>query len=499
MKGSAYVLVVIGILLAKCCGFLRDIVFASSFGASEYTDIYFQIFGVASLVFTGIGGALSTLVIKNLNKSENANPQRQKEYVAGFILKTSVIIILVLIVAYSISDVLTNLLLPGLEGDMHHVGVDIMHIMLPSCLFVVVAYIMAGVLQNSGVFFITSVMSLPYNMLIIAALLMPKADIKLISIITTIGWFLHLAVLLPSFLKKGYRFTFKIGKNEGKASGNKEALFIFISSMMFQLVFIIDKASVSSDTGAASTINYASNLFITIASVFVVAMSNVSYPSICRHFEGGNKEMVKKILQYIIVVLLAIFVPFLLTVTCFGKDFISLLYERGEFTSAMSAETATLFAIYSFGIFGYVCQELLNKVLYLDGKYVCTVAGTLFVVILKPFVNFFLCSESTYMTAVSTTILFALYAVCILWVLTKSVGNYFSKGFCANVFKILLSGALAFIALKLLSFISLPFDETKFAFFPRLLICALVYVGMLGISGGLKYMLFGQKNALKQE
>ncbi len=499
MKGSAYVLVVIGILLAKCCGFLRDIVFASSFGASEYTDIYFQIFGVASLVFTGIGGALSTLVIKNLNKSENANPQRQKEYVAEFIAKTSVIIVLVLIVAYPLSDVLTNLLLPGLDNNMHHVGVHIMHIMLPSCLFVVVAYIMAGVLQNSGVFFITSVMSLPYNMLIIAALLMPRMDIEAISIITTIGWFLHLAVLLPSFLKKGYRFTLKMSKNNGKVSGNKEALFIFISSMMFQLVFIIDKASVSSDTGAASTINYASNLFVTIASVFVVAMSNVSYPSICRHFEGGNKEMVKKILQYIIIVLLAIFVPFILTVACFGGNIISLIYERGEFTSAMSAETATLFAIYSFGIFGYVCQELLNKILYLDGKYFITVTGTLFVVIAKPFVNFFLCSESTYMTAVSTTLLFSLYAVCILCVITKSVGNYFSKGFCVNVFKILFSAASAFIALKLLNFVSLPFDETKFEFLPRLLICGIVYVGILGVSGILKYMLFGQKNALKQE
>lgn len=493
MKGSAYVLVVIGILLAKCCGFLRDIVFASSFGASEYTDIYFQIFGVASLVFTGIGGALSTLVIKNLNKSENANLEKQKEYVAQFILKTSVIIVLALLVAYPLSDVLTTLLLPGLEDDMQHIGVDIMHIMLPSCLFVVVAYIMAGVLQNSGVFFITSVMSLPYNMLIIAALLMPQSDIKLISIITTIGWFLHLAVLLPSYFKKGYRFTIKIKKSDGKASGNKEALFIFISSMMFQLVFIIDKASVSSDTGAASTINYASNLFVTIASVFVVAMSNVSYPSICRHFEGGNKEMVKKILQYIIIVLLAIFVPFLLTVSCFGVDIISLLYERGEFTSAMSVETATLFAIYSFGIFGYVCQELLNKVLYLDGKYVFTVAGTLFVVILKPFVNSLLCSQSTYMTAVSTTVLFSLYAFCILWAITKSVGNYFSKGFCANVFKILLSGASALIALRLLSFIALPFNDTRFEFLPRLLICALVYIVILSASGCLKYMLFGHK------
>ena len=74
MSGISYIMVVIGILTAKCLGFLREIVFASVFGASEYTDIYFQIFSIASLVFTGVGTALATLVIKNLNKSENSTP-----------------------------------------------------------------------------------------------------------------------------------------------------------------------------------------------------------------------------------------------------------------------------------------------------------------------------------------------------------------------------------------------------------------------------------------
>ena len=71
LNGLAYVMVVLGILLAKGIGFLRDIVFASIFGASVYTDMYFQIFGLVNLIFTGVGVALSTLVIKNLNKEEN--------------------------------------------------------------------------------------------------------------------------------------------------------------------------------------------------------------------------------------------------------------------------------------------------------------------------------------------------------------------------------------------------------------------------------------------
>ena len=66
---NTYILVVCGILLAKASGFIRDAVFASHFGTGREADIYFAIFGVASLIFTAIGSALSTLVIKNVNKS----------------------------------------------------------------------------------------------------------------------------------------------------------------------------------------------------------------------------------------------------------------------------------------------------------------------------------------------------------------------------------------------------------------------------------------------
>ena len=71
VNSLAYIMVVLGILLAKGIGFFRDIVFASVFGASVYTDIYFQVFGLVNLIFTGVGVALSTLIIKNVNKNNN--------------------------------------------------------------------------------------------------------------------------------------------------------------------------------------------------------------------------------------------------------------------------------------------------------------------------------------------------------------------------------------------------------------------------------------------
>lgn len=488
MNGSAYILVVVGILMAKCVGFLRDIVFASTFGASELTDIYFQIFSLASLVFTGIGGALSTLVIKKLNKPEHL-ADSGRSYVASFISKTALAVIGITAVLYLFAGQTVDFLLPGLAPSLHDEAVQIMYIMLPSCLFVIVAYIMSGVLQNRNVFFVTAIMSLPYNAIIIGALLIPKVSLVAVSVVTTIGWFLHIGILLPAFLKKGYSFFGSL-KRENGGGGNREILYIFISSMMFQLVFMADKAAVSADSGAATTINYASNLFITISSVFVVAMSNVSYPSLCRHYESGDVESVKRTLRYILTVLLVIFAPFVLTVNCFGEDIISLLYQRGEFTPELSHITAMLFSIYTLGIFGYVCQELLNKILYLDSKYRYTVTGTLLVVLSKPVINLFAGRAGGVLAVAGcTAVLFTLYAICILFAIKKTIGNYFNKEFLGNLAKIALASFGALVVYVGLGFVSLPMAETKIGFVIPLCICGGVYIAMLWVTGSLRYVL----------
>lgn len=87
MIGSAYIAVVLGIILAKGIGFYRDMLFAGVFGTGVESDIYFQIFGLVNLIFTGIGVALQTLVIKNLNKSENIG--KEKAYAASFLRKSA--------------------------------------------------------------------------------------------------------------------------------------------------------------------------------------------------------------------------------------------------------------------------------------------------------------------------------------------------------------------------------------------------------------------------
>ncbi len=498
MNSMAYIMVVLGIFLAKGIGFVRDIVFASVFGASVYTDIYFQIFGLVNLIFTGIGVALSTLVIKNLNKAENDTEEKKRAYVSSFMGKTTLITLMATAVLYIFSAPVVRLLLPGVEGADFSLAVKLMYIMLPSLWFVLIAYIISGVLQNNKVFFISSIMSLPFNVVIIASLFVPNVDIVTVGIVTTVGWFLHIIIQLPSFYKKGYRFFVKGEKSVKQSGKNSEILWIFISNMMFQVSFMIDKAFVSGESGVASTINYASNLFITIASVFVVAMSNVVFPSISKNYEEGNIDYVKKLLQNMIIIMLSIFVPFILVTSCFGENIIALLYERGEFTHELTKTTGALFAIYTLGAFGYVCQELFNKILYLDDRYSYTVIGTVLVILSKPVINMFVAPYGVIAIASTTTILFTLYAVNIAIAIKKVTGNYMDKGFIRNILKIIISGVVALVIFFVFKETAPRFINDKIMFLIPLALCGIIYCAALWKTGIVKIILKG-KNAQEVE
>lgn len=489
MNSKTYLTVVLGIIVAKIIGFSRDIFFAHQYGTNVTSDIYFQIFSVVTLIFTGIGIALQTQVIMNLNKEDNADPEKKKAYVSSFIIKTVLCLIAVTALLYAFARPLTKLLLPEIGGTDFETAVELTYIMLPSLLFVTVAYIISGVLQNSRVFFIPSIVSLPYNIIIIASLFIPGITIQQIGIATTIGWFLHIVIQLPDFYRKGYRLVFakKADLTTKRQGLNMSIWWIFISNMMFQLCFMIDKAFVSGDPGMTSTLNYASNLFVTISSVFVVAMSSVVFPAISKNYEEGNKDYVRDLIGYIFVVMFAVFVPFLLVVTLFGEQIIGLVYERGEFTHDSTIATAAAFVIYSFGILGYLAQELINKVMYLASKYLFTIIGTVSVVAAKVVLNRILVTDSengTFIASLTTTILLTVYAVAAFIMLRRIIGNYLSKNVITNILKIFISGGAAVIVYLILKMI-IPgiVNATSPIFAFPIIICGFVYIAMIVVLG----------------
>lgn len=496
--GSSYILVVLGIILAKGIGFFRNIAFSGIFQQSVEADIYFQVFNIVNLIFAGIGVALSTLVIKNMNKAENKG--HEKAYVSSFLRKSFILMTAVAaLIALLSKPLIKYLLLPDLAQEHLGLAVRLMHIMCPSLVFIVIAYIISGVLQNEKVFFITSIMSLPFNAVIISALFIPNVSITTVGIVTTVGWFLHIAILLPSFYTKGYRLLAKDTSKFKAKDKNSEIVWIFISNMMFQLCFYIDRAFLSGTEGTIATLSYASDLFVIIASIFVVAMSTVFFPSISKNYEEGNIDYINSTLRYMISVMAAIFIPFLLVMGLFGYNIIDLIYN---FTPQATRAVSTLLFICCLGIFGYITQELFNKILYTAGYYSYCVSGTVGVIILNIISNLLIktyvpdtaflstgVTMRTFFIALSSSVLMFLYALLISFAIKKIVGAYWKRDLLIDLLKIIICSAAAFAVYILFRLFAPSLLSGKISFVIPIIACGGVYIAALFATGVLKRLL----------
>ncbi len=456
--------------------------FGAKFGATAESDVYFQIFGVVTLVFTGVGVALQTLVIKNLNSQPTTDDAR-RSYVAGFITRVFFACAAVTAALYAGAPYLVSLLLPELRPDLFPTALTVTYIMLPSLTFVVIAYIISGVLQNSRVFFIPSIISLPYNVLIISQLLFFDPDIIAVSVATTIGWALHVAFQLPSFYRRGYRLA-KLPRGGAGAFAVREAAAIFLSNMVFQICFIIDRSFVSGSEGAITSVNYASNLFVTVSSVFVVAMSSVIFPAISKNYAEGKLEYVRRLVGTMIMAMTVIFVPYLLVASVFGGNIVSLIWERGSFTADAARLTSTSFIIYSFGVFGYIAQELFSKILYLSSRYAYTVAGAAAVAALK------LATDSVIEdrfgiagVAISTTALLTAYAIFITIKMRSVIGSFVTRKMIADALRTAICALSSLAVYFIFRFAAPGLCADRIKFLIPLLVCGVVYVAALFATG----------------
>ena len=488
----SYILMVAGILLAKAMGFVREMFLGNNFGTGITMDIYAQVFSVASVIFTAIGVALSTFVIKSINNKLLNNDKEEREFV-GFFFKRSLLFSFIgTAVLYLLSYPITKLLLPGLESNHFQTALKLFWIMLPSLSFIVLTYTSMGLLQNKNKFFITSVVSFPFNVLIIGSMMLGVTNIFVLGAVTTAGWAAHFLFLLPSIKKEGYKLWSKTNQADKLRSVNPmEILFILISNMVFQFLFIIDKSFASENAGFASAIHYASTLFTTVSSIFLVAMSAVFFPSLTKSMKENDTEKTNGLIRYALTFLFAIFIPFLVIVGIYHREIITLLYQRGEFTAESVNLVAPAFRLYSLCVFAFMSQELLFKIFYAKGKYMITVISAIGILMANVVCNCFF-SDSLFGIVGSTAGVCIIFSIVMFLLLFKESGGFINKQFLKNIGIIIIS-SLAFVATHLIFRYTVGYNN-KMIFVLPILIGGIVYLGILYATNILKQLLNSKEN-----
>lgn len=431
--GKTFIGVSAIIFISKTLGFARDIVLASVFGTTMLTDLFQAIFSLPSLLFSSVGNALSFVNIPDLTYYMNHGSREERNrYLANLYAQVALGAALISLLGIVFAPALTRLIVPGMYEEVYSLALLLTRIMMPTLLFVTLTYITTGVLQVHGYFLLSAAISIPFNFLIIASLLLKGQDIVFLGYVTTIGWLLQFLIQLPVLFKEKYSFPFTIDwKNEHTVNMFKHLLPILLGNSLLQLCLITDRSfGTHLDEGTTAALGFGSTLFITITGVFIIALSTVIFPRISKYCLDNNYGLLRSILRYSFKILVFILLPYLLLVIAYSQEIISLLYERGAFNAASTQLTATAFLCYSFAVVGYACQEIFNRVYYALKKFKTPMYASLLCLLLHFVLNLLLFKQMGIAgLALSTSAALLLYALIMGLMVYRVIGSFLGTDF----------------------------------------------------------------------
>ena len=481
--GKTFIGVSIVIFMSKVLGFLRDISIAYFFGTTILSDLFLLIFSFPGYLFASIGMALSSVNIPDLTYYIKSRTREERDrYLSNLFAQITLWATILCLAGIIFAPAITGLIAPGLKSDVIGLAVQLTRIMIPTLLFVSLTYVATGVLQVHGYFLLSSAISIPFNLLIILCLYLKGNDIIFLGYVTTLGWFLQFLIQVPVLWKEKYRFFFRIDfKDEHTVLMFKQLLPILLGNSLLQLCLIIDRSFATHlEEGTAGALGYGSNLFVTITSVFIVAMSTVIFPRLSQYCLEKDYSRIRYLLSNIFKILLFILLPYLILVIFYHQEIVSLVYEHGAFTSKSTSISSLAFLGYSFAVMGYACQEIFNRVYYALKKFKIPMQVSIFCIGLKLLLDFLSFRTAGIIgISVSTAVCMLIYAVIMGILLHREIGSFLGKDVIYFIFQLGLpiAGMIAVI----LGSRYLPLGG-RMAFLLPLLLSGLVYVGTAYLS-----------------
>ncbi len=455
-------------LLAKFMGMYRDILFAALYGTGEAAIAYQTASRIPLLFFDiALGSAISSSFIPVFNEYlGRGEKEKATEFSNSFLNIIFLITSLICAVGILLRGPVVSLLGSGLDDSVKLLSSQLLAIMFPSMIFTALAYSFTGVLQSYGEFNAPAAISLASNGIMVLYLLVAGDSLGIygVSVAMLVAWAFQLLVLIPSLIRKKYRYSFKINfRNEGLIKALKLAVPILISSWVQPINSMVNMflASFLNGGQAVSALEYANKLYIIFVGVVTYAVSNLIFPSISRLASDGKKEdEFCKVLKTAVSSVMFVLLPVMLIFVTKRVEIVRLVYERGAFGAFQTELTSTALFWYSFGMLGYGLQEMLNKAFYAkqNGKTPMRVSviGILINIVLSfVFVRGLNTGISGLPLAASIASTFMAATLCIILARRHKI---FEKDFWINCLKTLLSAAVMLVVIDAMSQINYSSD-----------------------------------------
>ena len=490
---------------SRILGLVREQVMAAYFGASGLTDAFLVAYRIPNLLRDLFAeGAFSAAFVPTFVEANQSSPLKaRKLFWALFILLGSLTLFFSVLICIFSPEII-SLFAPSFKLDLIKFEKTVMltRIMSPFLCFVSLAALFMGALNSLNVFFIPSIAPVFFNIsMIISMLVLPgffaTRDIPLIYSLGAgvfIGGILQALIQVPWLIKKGFApvkpdklFT-KESKKVFKLLG--PGLIGFAAT---QINLIINTVLASGTlVGAVSWLSYAFRIFQLPVGILSVSIGNSNLVHFSEAWKSNRRDEARNLLSGSFFLSLVLIIPPMIGLIVFNEDIIKLIFERGEFKTYATTQTAQALKWYALGLPFYGIYKIFVPTFYAMDRQKVPVYSSIFSIC----VNILFCVALTpvygfEVLALGTTISMFLNSSIQMFILHKDLNLPWNHFLSLRLLKVLASGLMTFsfcLELERLMPNSLSFWHLIFHL--------VIKLGFVLVCYGLLLFLFGERSVV---
>jgi len=486
---QATIILIIGMMLSRVLGFVRELVIAHMFGATAATDAYLIAFIIPD-VFAGlVAGAITVAFIPVFTEYRLKQSEEDAWQIASTLINAIVgVLILGAIFTLVAAPVIVRLLAPGFDAQTQAIAVHVSRLMSPAIIFMGLIGLSTAILNSYRHFTFPAFAGLLYNTGIIggALVLGGRLGITGLAIGVGIGALGQLLVQSILVVKMRRYYTPSLNLNHPGVKRIAWLLLPFlVGSGAGQLNIMVDRILASGLVeGSISALNFGARVMGLPLGIFGAAVGVAVYPTLSQQVAEGRLDQLRATFSEGIRMLWFVIVPAAVGLIVLREPIIRLLFERGAFNPAATSMTAVALLYYSLGLFAHAGNVMLVRTYFSMQDTKTPVKLGLVAVALNIALNLVLVRYMAHGgLALASSIAATINCLLLAYFLRKKLGCLDGRRIVRSTAKI----AVASLVMGVVCWIGLNLSE-RFVADVMPLTQQLLQVGGLVLIGGLSYL-----------
>jgi len=345
-------------LLSRILGFVRDMLCARYFGASELWDAFSVAFRTPNLFrrLFGEGALTAAFLPAFVERVDGGKPEDARALLDRLVMALSIFLSLLAAAGIAITYVLP-------KDPKTALMAPLLRIMLPYLPLICVAAILSAALNGMRRYFAPAFAPVLVNVVLIAALLPIWRDIHTQAWAVTIGGVVTFLFLIPPLALRGMAPRPRTDFNDpGFRDVLKKSLPLILGLAPVQINEFVGSLIAQyliPGHGAVSALYYGNQLTQLPLALIGTAVATVVFPLF-----ASPKEDFKDVFQRSLRFVLFLSVPASIGLIVLARPIVSLLFQRGEFDVAATDRTTWVTAYYSAGLWCYCANQIQVRAFY---------------------------------------------------------------------------------------------------------------------------------------